>query len=117
LSGTCTGSGCVSPTPTATPTTTPSSTPTTTPTGIPNGGGCADRADCASGNCVNDVCCDTPCTGELESCNQLGNVGTCTIIGAPAPAASSRGSAFALLLLLGVGLAAIWRVRAAGRPW
>jgi hypothetical protein len=92
---------------------TPTITPT--PTGIPNGGACSDRADCTSGNCVNDVCCDTPCNGELESCNQPGKVGTCTSLAAPAPAASSGGLAFMTLLLLGIGNAAVWRLRAAGR--
>ena len=41
---------------TATATATTTSTPTATSTRVPNGGACMDPSDCASGNCVNDVC-------------------------------------------------------------
>jgi hypothetical protein len=48
---------------------------------------CAVGTDCASGNCVDGVCCDKPCTGACEACDEAGKVGTCSpISGAPRPA-------------------------------
>jgi len=92
-------------TPTETPTATATATPTVTPTntGIPNGGTCINRQACASGNCVDDVCCDTPCTAPLMQCNLEGQVGTCASTAAPAPALSSRGLLLALAVLGALG--------------
>jgi hypothetical protein len=42
-----------------------------------NGQTCAAGADCASGNCVDGVCCDTACTAACVACNVGGHVGTC----------------------------------------
>jgi hypothetical protein len=42
-----------------------------------NGQTCATGADCASGNCVDGVCCDTPCQGSCMACNVATHVGTC----------------------------------------
>lgn len=42
------------------------------------GGACQAATDCMSGNCADGVCCDTPCTGVCESCNQTGSPGVCT---------------------------------------
>ena len=84
--------------------------PTPTPK-IPDGGGCLDPLDCLSGNCVNDVCCDTACDAPEQSCNVAGSVGTCTSVAAPAPAASHGGLLLSLALLLGVGGLAMWRRR------
>lgn len=102
--GTC-GVDCNPPTETPTPT----ATVTPTRTGIPDGGSCSDPADCTSGNCVDDVCCDTPCTGPGEACNLLGRQGTCTKIAAPAPAASQSGLLLIALVLCAIGALSVWR--------
>lgn len=48
------------------------------------GATCASPAECASGFCADGVCCDTACTGQCESCDVAGGLGTCTpAIGAP----------------------------------
>jgi hypothetical protein len=36
---------------------------------------------CAFGNCVDGVCCDTACTGACVSCALAGSAGTCTNVG------------------------------------
>ena len=41
------------------------------------GAECASAATCASGRCVDDVCCDTLCKSACEACDQPGSVGTC----------------------------------------
>lgn len=106
--GTC-GVDCLIATATATPTST--GTATATPTGIPDGGSCADPVDCTSGNCVDDVCCDTICDGPRESCNQPGREGVCSAIAAAAPAASPIGLLALVALLGGVAGLALWRRR------
>ncbi len=100
-------------TPTATPTTTPTATPTATPTDTPssNGASCESGTECASTNCVDGVCCNTPCTGDLEQCNLSGSVGTCTSIVAAAPAVSGRGLTVTMALLMMVGWLAVRRLR------
>ncbi len=89
-------------TPSDTPTETPSQTPTDTPS-LPDGSVCDDPSDCISGNCVDDVCCDTGCSGSLEACNLPGSVGTCSPITAEAPAISPRALTGAALLLALIG--------------
>ena len=91
-------------TPTHTPTTTPTTTPTATPTNtpIPNGGSCTNGPACASGNCADDVCCNTPCTGPLEQCNLPGQVGTCASTAAGAPAMTPWGLFAAAGMLAGI---------------
>jgi hypothetical protein len=39
---------------------------------------CTVGAQCASGFCVDGVCCDTACDGACQSCAQTGKVGTCS---------------------------------------
>ncbi|MBI2393821.1 MAG: hypothetical protein HYV09_29890 [Deltaproteobacteria bacterium] len=52
--------------------------------GIAKGGTCYAPGACASGFCVDGVCCATACTGQCESCNEPGNAGSCTLVkGAP----------------------------------
>ncbi len=48
----------------------------------PLGGGsiCSQNAECASGNCVDGVCCNTACGGTCQACNLAGSNGTCTNI-------------------------------------
>lgn len=53
---------------------------------------CNDGIECASGNCVDGVCCDTACAGACDSCALAGSAGVCTpvpsgSIGTPACAA------------------------------
>jgi len=43
-----------------------------------DGSGCIGGNECMSNICIDDVCCGTPCDGTCESCNQAGNLGTCT---------------------------------------
>jgi len=74
-------------TPINTPTSTATSTPTNTP--VPNGGACVNPGDCASGNCVNNVCVGAP---------------------AAAPAASNGGLvAMTIALLIAAFVALRWR--------
>jgi hypothetical protein len=41
---------------------------------------CTSNADCKTSNCVDGVCCDTPCAGQCQACNLPGHVGTCTTV-------------------------------------
>lgn len=43
-----------------------------------NGKACTSAATCASGFCVDGVCCDTGCDGACVSCNQAGRAGKCS---------------------------------------
>jgi hypothetical protein len=104
----CSDSGCMpgTPTPTATPTATP------TNTRVPDGGACDEPVDCNSGNCVNGLCCNEPCTEPLERCNVVGQLGTCIGVSAQVPAASSGALLFGLVTLVIVaGLALLRRSR------
>jgi len=49
---------------------------------IPIGGSCPSGldTDCQSGHCVNNICCNTACTGTCQSCSLTGSVGTCSPI-------------------------------------
>jgi hypothetical protein len=77
---------------TGTATATASGTVTATPTSTPlrdNGDPCSSPSQCQSMNCVDGVCCDTPCDGPDETCNLPGREGTCVpITTAPAPTLS-----------------------------
>lgn len=87
-------------TPEVTPEITPEVTPEVTPDVTPgdNGASCTDPDDCISGNCVDDVCCDTECDEPDQLCNLQGRVGMCTNVAAPAPTTSRTG------LLIGLGV-------------
>lgn len=39
---------------------------------------CAGGAECKSGQCIDGVCCDSACNGLCQSCNVVGNEGTCS---------------------------------------
>ncbi len=43
-----------------------------------NGNECFTNFDCASGICVDGVCCNTSCSGRCEACNVPGSEGTCS---------------------------------------
>jgi hypothetical protein len=43
----------------------------------PNGDPCGSGADCASGQCVDRVCCDSDCQGPCRACTLPGNIGSC----------------------------------------
>ncbi len=45
-------------------------------------GACQTSNQCASGYCVDGVCCNSPCTGQCEACDVASAVGTCS----PVPA-------------------------------
>jgi hypothetical protein len=48
------------------------------------GAPCAADAQCATGLCVDGVCCDARCDGQCEACNAEGSSGTCVpVLGAP----------------------------------
>ncbi len=113
--------GCVVPTATATPTETPTSTPSATPTDTPtatptntpapDGAPCADPVDCASGNCVADVCCDQPCAGGIQRCDLPGSAGTCVDVAATAPTTSGTGVLVGLVILASIAGLALRRRR------
>lgn len=43
-----------------------------------NGASCTHGGQCTSGNCVDEVCCDSACTGACHACNLAGSPGACT---------------------------------------
>jgi hypothetical protein len=48
--------------------------------------------ECASGFCVDGVCCNAACTGQCEACDAAGLLGTCSpVIGAPHGARTACG--------------------------
>jgi hypothetical protein len=58
---------------------------------LPIGATCTMSNACASGFCVNTVCCNNACTGICTVCNQTGSVGTCTsVMGGTAPTPTTQ---------------------------
>ncbi|HLK89682.1 MAG TPA: hypothetical protein VKZ18_07305 [Polyangia bacterium] len=55
---------------------------TCTPVFVPqpraNGVACKQGSECASGFCVDGVCCNTACADSSMTCDGVGSVGTCT---------------------------------------
>lgn len=47
---------------------------------MPNGSACTFNAECLSFNCVDGVCCNTPCTALCQACDLPGSVGSCANI-------------------------------------
>jgi len=93
---------------TATGTATHTGTPTFTPQ--PDGSSCTSPTECASGFCVDGVCCDTACDQPFDMCNVPPDPGTCVQV-APAPSMSRRGLFGGLALLTMIGAAALWQQR------
>lgn len=67
---------------------------------------CSGGFQCASGFCVEGVCCNTACNARGQSCTRPGLVGQC-IGAAAAPALSWLGMAVAFCLLAAVGILAL----------
>jgi hypothetical protein len=44
-----------------------------------NGTACSSASACASGFCVDGVCCENACDGTCVSCNQAGRAGKCSV--------------------------------------
>lgn len=42
------------------------------------GAPCRQGTECSAGNCVDGVCCDSPCTELCAACNLPGSVGVCS---------------------------------------
>ena|GEM_PF-3032678 len=47
------------------------------PENRPNGDACSDGATCASGHCVDGVCCESACDGVCEACDVAEQTGLC----------------------------------------
>ena len=60
---------------------------------------CIVEEDCASGFCIDEVCCDAGCDGICEACNLGGDEGTCT----PHPAGTDPDDDCAPLTCNGAG--------------
>jgi len=45
---------------------------------VKNGTACSSASTCASGFCVDGVCCENACDGTCVSCNQAGRAGKCS---------------------------------------
>lgn len=71
-----------------------------------NGQTCVDPTDCISGNCVDDVCCDTPCDQPGQTCG----TGVCTAA-IPAPSMNLPGQFLAATLLTLLGWFGLRRLR------
>jgi hypothetical protein len=48
------------------------------------GTSCTGATQCATGNCVDSVCCGSASCGSCQACNVSGNAGTCSPVGAGA---------------------------------
>jgi hypothetical protein len=55
---------------------------------IGNGLACRNASQCASGFCVDGVCCNAPCTEQCMACDLVASLGTCTQV----PAGNPRGA-------------------------
>jgi hypothetical protein len=52
---------------------------------------CGSSSECALGNCVDDVCCDSACAASCRVCDLAGSEGTCALAPAGHPGAPSCG--------------------------
>ncbi|HEV8198601.1 MAG TPA: hypothetical protein VGS03_01115 [Candidatus Polarisedimenticolia bacterium] len=44
------------------------------------GAACSGGSQCASGACVDDVCCNSACNGTCQACDLFGSVGACSLV-------------------------------------
>jgi hypothetical protein len=58
---------------------------------LSNGNPCSSPGQCASGYCVDGVCCQNACTGVCNACNLPGLAGTCSPVTADGAAATAEG--------------------------
>ena len=65
---------------------------------------CTSSSQCATGFCVNGVCCDTACTGTCGACNLTGKVGTCSPVAAGTVCRAANGVCDAAETCNGTGL-------------
>jgi hypothetical protein len=84
----------------------------------PPGEACMTPSECTPvppntlGFCVDEVCCESACTGVNEQCDLPGREGECVAVDpAPAPALSGTGLLIAALLLAAVGTLGLVRNR------
>ncbi len=68
---------------------------------LQNGETCTHDGQCASGFCVDDVCCNTACVGVCQACNVVNQKGTCQV--APGTACSASGICLACAATAGCG--------------
>lgn len=103
-SGTATATHTATSTATASVTATPTVTGTATATPLrPDGADCSAPPQCASGFCVDGVCCESACEQPNHSCDAPGRAGQCVDTSpAPAPAASHPGLLGGLAALLAI---------------
>ena len=52
---------------------------------LPKGAACTLGTDCASGHCVDGVCCNSACADGCQSCTLSSSLGTCSNIGSGSP--------------------------------
>jgi MYXO-CTERM domain-containing protein len=53
-------------------------------TRLPQGQACANAEECEPGFCVDGVCCNKPCLGQCEACDEANAAGTCVpVLGKP----------------------------------
>jgi MYXO-CTERM domain-containing protein len=50
--------------------------------GLTDGDACSAEAECTSGFCVDDVCCDALCDAPCHACNLAGSIGACLPVAA-----------------------------------
>ena len=58
---------------------------------LASGQKCANQAACATGYCVDTICCGSACAGTCQACDLPGTAGTCSMVakGQPDPSATS----------------------------
>jgi hypothetical protein len=57
-----------------------------------SGQSCLSSAECATGFCVDGVCCASACNGSCEACNLAGTIGVCSLVPAGQDPAAECGN-------------------------
>lgn len=89
------------------PTPTPSPSPTPTPVGV--GDPCTVPSDCATGFCVDRVCCDTACQAAGQRCDVASDPGHCQTRPVAVPLTLPYAAILALVLMA-VGAVSVGRI-------